>query len=408
MYHTPLLEGKIGLFEFQVSYQSQINNHQTFCFTFMDTCTGMISSVELPIHGDVLEAILSHVPLIHLIPASHVSKSWTATVSSAFRTSTNAKPWLILHTQSYRHPYPTTTHAYDPESNSWIQIRSPAIDYVSTLRSSHSNLLYMISPSKLSFSSDPLHLTWHHAVAPKISRIDPVVSVVGRHVVVAGGAFDFEDDPLAVEVYDLRSQQWTKSDPMPEFFNQSASSMWLSVASDDRHLFVMEKSSGVTYSFNTSNNNWSGPYNLRPDHRVFYSVIGFSDARLIVIGMLGEPEDVDGVKVWEVNCNSSECKEIGEMPENILENLKSHDSFISSIDVAMAGNIAYICICSRAEEVIVCEFIDGGGCRWRSVANTVASCGSIMDKLVLTCSKVGIEELQRATRSENRRFVVKR
>ncbi|KAI3810113.1 hypothetical protein L1987_19722 [Smallanthus sonchifolius] len=51
----------------------------------------------------------------------------------------------------------------------------------------------------------------------------------------------FEDDPLAVEVYDLRSQQWTKSDPMPEFFNQSASSMWLSVASDDRHIFVMEK-----------------------------------------------------------------------------------------------------------------------------------------------------------------------
>lgn len=363
---------------------------------------------EQPIYGDVLEAILSHVPLVHLLPASGVSKSWTAAISSALRTSTNTKPWLIVHTQRSRYPYPTTTHAYDPESNMWIEIRRPPIDYVSTLRSSHSNLLYMLSPSKLSLSFDPLHLTWHDAVAPKVSRIDPVVAVVGRHVVIAGGAYDFEDDPLAVEVYDLQSQQWTKSDPMPEFFNGSAASLWLSVASSDPHLFVMEKTSGVTYSFNPNNNTWSGPYDLRPDHRVFYSVIGFLNDRLIVIGMFGEAEDVDGVKLWEVNSESFELNEIGELPANLLEKLKSHNSQISSIDVSMAGSIAYIYISSRAEEVIMCEFIDGGGCRWCSVANTVANSRSIMDKLVFTCSKVGIEELQRATKSENRRFVVKR
>ncbi|KAI3762856.1 hypothetical protein L1987_53298 [Smallanthus sonchifolius] len=84
-----------------------------------------------------------------------------------------------------------------------------------------------------------------------------------------------EDDPLAVEVYDLRSQQWTKSDPMQEFFNQSTSSMWLSVA-------------------------FRRPSSLRHGEK-----LRFSDARLIVIGMLDEPEDVDGVKLWEVNCNSS-------------------------------------------------------------------------------------------------------
>ncbi|KAK9076178.1 hypothetical protein SSX86_004511 [Deinandra increscens subsp. villosa] len=371
------------------------------------------SDEQPPIHGDVLEAILSHVPLIHLIPVSQVSKSWTAGVSSAVRTSTTAKPWLILHTQGYTPPHRTTTHAYDPESNSWIEIRSPSIDYVSSLRSSHSNLLYMISSRNLSFSFDPLHLTWHHAVVPKVNRIDPVVAVVGRRVVVAGGAFDFEEDPLAVEVYDLRSRKWTKSDPMPEFFTGSASATWLSVASDDReYLYVMEKSSGVTYSFDTNNNTWSGPYDLRPDRRVFESVIGFSDGRLIVIGMLGEPEDVNGVKLWEVNSRSFECRKIGEMPADLVESLKSRDSLISSVDVAMAGNVAYICNRYRAEEVMVCEFDEdgggggGGGCRWRRVANTVANGG--VDKLVFTCSKVGMEELQRATRSRNRKFVVKR
>ncbi|CAI9275111.1 unnamed protein product [Lactuca saligna] len=373
-----------------------------------NSSTARSSFDEQSIHGDVLEAILSQVPLVHLLPASGVSKSWSAAVSSALRTSTNTKPWLIIHTQSSRHPFSTTSHAYDPESNMWIEIRQPAIGYVSTLRSSHSNLLYMLSPSKLSLSFDPLHLTWHHAVAPKVSRIDPVVAVVGSHVVIAGGAYDFEDDPLAVEVYDLESQQWTKSDPMPEFFNGSAASLWLSVASVDPHLFVMEKTSGVTYSFNPNNNTWSGPYDLRPDHRIFYSVIGFSNDRLIVIGMLGDAEDVDGLKFWEVNCESFEINEIGEMPANLLENLKSHDSQISSIDVSMVGNAAYVYISSRAEEVFMCEFIDGGGCSWRSVANTSANGRSIMDKLVFTCSKIGIEELQRATRSGNRKFVVKR
>ncbi|KVH95615.1 F-box/kelch-repeat protein At1g23390-like [Cynara cardunculus var. scolymus] len=369
----------------------------------MDTC-----NEQLPIHGDVLEAVLSHLPLIRLLPASRVSKSWNAAVSSALLVSNNTKPWLIIHTQNSRHPYPTTTHAYDPASNVWIQILHPPIHYVSTLRSSQSNLLYMLSQSKLSLSFDPLHLTWHHAAGPKVSRIDPVVAVVGGHVVVAGGAYDFEDDPLAVEVYDLRSQRWTKSDPMPESFNQSASSLWLSVASGDSHLFVMEKSSGVTHSFNPNNDTWSGPYDMRPDDRVFYSVIGFSDDKLVVIGMLGDAEDVDGIKLWEVNCESFEFEEIGEMPASLVENLKSQNLQISSIDVSMGGNMAYIYISSRPEEVIVCEFIDGGGCRWCSVVNTVANGWSVMDKLAFTCSKVGMEELQRATRSESRRFVVKR
>ncbi|KAJ0914958.1 hypothetical protein HanPSC8_Chr06g0244471 [Helianthus annuus] len=119
----------------------------------MNNYTETNSSTEPPpIHGDILDAILSHIPLIHLIPLSHVSKAWTASVSSAFRTSTNPKPWLVLHTQSSRHsyqyqcPYPST-HAYDPDSNKWIRIhtRSPTTNHITTLRSSHSNLLYTLS-----------------------------------------------------------------------------------------------------------------------------------------------------------------------------------------------------------------------------------------------------------------------
>ncbi|KAF5801878.1 putative kelch-type beta propeller [Helianthus annuus] len=383
----------------------------------MNNYTETNSSTEPPpIHGDILDAILSHIPLIHLIPLSHVSKAWTASVSSTFRTSTNPKPWLVLHTQSSRHsyqyqcPYPST-HAYDPDSNKWIRIhtRSPTTNHITTLRSSHSNLLYTLSPTNFSFSFDPLHLTWHHVSAPKVSRLDPIVAVVGRRVVVAGGAYDFENDPLAVEIYDLQSHTWIKSDPMPRIFsfNHSASSIWLSVASDDPNLFVMEKSSGMTYSFDTSTNTWSGPYDLRPDRNVYHSVIGKLTGRLIVIGVLGEAEDVTGVKVWEVDCESFGLKAIGEMPVDIVEDLRRCDEVISSIDVVMGGNVVYMCVGERDGEVVVCEVGDKGGCRWRKVVNTVGECG-VMDRVVLTCSVVGVEDLQRAVRVEDWKFVVKR
>nr|GEZ33942.1 F-box/kelch-repeat protein At1g23390 [Tanacetum cinerariifolium] len=200
----------------------------------MNTCNNETSSSDeqqsSPLHGDILQSILSHVPLIHLLPASHVSKTWSTAVTTT--TPTTTKPWLIIHTQTSRPPYPIQTHTYDPDSSSWIQIIQPSIKYISSLKSSHSNLLYMLSPSHLSFSSDPMHVTWHHLLAPKIWRVDPVVAQVGDYIIVAGGVCDFEDDDdkLAVEVYDLNLGKWIKSNPMPEVFSQSGSATWLSVA----------------------------------------------------------------------------------------------------------------------------------------------------------------------------------
>lgn len=368
-----------------------------------------IAAVAAPIHGDVLEAVLSHLPLIHLVPASLASKSWYKVVSSILLKCQKSQPWLILHTQSSRSPYLTTMEAYDPASNLWIEIHQPPIDYVFALRSSQSNLLYMLSPSKLSFSFDPLHLTWHHAVAPRVWRIDPMVAVVGKHVVVAGGACDFEQDPLAVEIYDVESQKWTKPEPMPEFFKESASSTWHSIASDDYRLFIVEKNSGILHTFDPVTNTWYGPYDLHPDHLIFHSSIGFSGDTLILIGMLDDSGDVISIKLWEVNRQSFECVEIGEMPAVLVAKLKGADLEISSIEVRMAGNVAYIYKSWLREEVIVCEFSDCGECRWRSTANAVASDRSITERSVFTCSMVGIEELRRATRSTvNRRFRFKR
>ncbi|MFS8015533.1 hypothetical protein Hanom_Chr15g01357791 [Helianthus anomalus] len=132
---------------------------------------------------------------------------------------------------------------------------------------------------------------------------------------------DFEENPLAVEIYDLQSHTWIKSNPMPRIFNHPASPIWL------HFQFV--------------------PYGV-------------------------------------------------EMPVDFVEDLKRCETVISSIDVIMAGNVVYICVDSRGEEVVVCAVGDGGGCRWRTMVNTVVD----MDKVVLTCSVVGLEEVI----GERRRF----
>ena len=76
-----------------------------------------------------------HVPLIDLVPVCHMSTSWKGAVFSSLRHLNSVKPWLIVHAQSTRYPYTTTSHAYDPRMHVWVDIEQPSINYVLTLRS---------------------------------------------------------------------------------------------------------------------------------------------------------------------------------------------------------------------------------------------------------------------------------
>lgn len=351
---------------------------------------------QTPIHGDLLEAVLSHVPLIDLLPAYYVSKSWKRAVSSSLRHVNTIKPWLIVHAQTTRSPYSITTHAYDPRSRVWIEIHRPSVSFISSLRSSHSRLLYMLSPSKFAFSSDPLHHTWHHADPPLVWRMDPIVAQVGHRIVVAGGACDFEDDPLAVEVYDQRSRAWERCDSMPATLKGSASSTWLSVAVDGDKVYVTERCSGGTYAFDPNSKTWFGPFDLRPDPSGFCWAIGYAGGSMILVGLLGNAEDVKSVKMWEVRGEPLGCKEMGEMPKNLVEIFKSDSFSVSSIAVAAMGDFVYLHDPSEPREVIQCEIVNGM-CRWGSVRNAVVNDKTRMQqRMVLSCADVSIGDLRTA------------
>ncbi|KAL6991438.1 hypothetical protein U1Q18_009550 [Sarracenia purpurea var. burkii] len=91
------------------------------------------------------------------------------------------------------------------------------------------------------------------------------------------------------------------------------------------------------------------------------------------------------------------------MPPRFLEKIKSENPLLSSIGVCLAGNILNIYDPSVAKEVFVCEFVNDG-CRWQTVRNVVAGDRNRMKRLVFTSSKVGIDNVRKALRSQNRRF----
>ncbi|XP_058772293.1 F-box/kelch-repeat protein At1g23390-like [Vicia villosa] len=364
---------------------------------------------EAPIHGDVLEAIFSLVPLIHLVPSCHVSKAWNSAVFSSLSHVKQIKPWLIILSQTTLSSRVNIAHAYDPRSHSWLKIikHQPLINKpceIPTVRSSHSTLLYTITPSEFTFSLDALHLDWHQAPAPRVWRVDPIVARVGKRVVVSGGACDFEDDPLAVEMYDMENRDWIMCPSMPAMLKSASASMWISVAVVGETVYLTEKNSGLTYSFHSVMKVWEGPYDLRPDESVFYSVTGTLSEKLTVAGLVGEPGNVREVKLWAVKEElGSGMEEIGSMPKEMVEKLKG-DSEFGSVEVVWVGNFVYLRNTLVLEELVVCEVVDGKMCEWRSVKNAAVDGGT---RMVLCGGDVRMEDLQRAVMSEKQTFCMK-
>ncbi|KAG6598226.1 F-box/kelch-repeat protein, partial [Cucurbita argyrosperma subsp. sororia] len=78
---------------------------------------------ECAIGGDILEEIISHVPLVDLVSANSVASSWRSAISTSLLRLNTVKPWLMLHSQSTRSPSAVTTLAYDPRSHLWMEVQ---------------------------------------------------------------------------------------------------------------------------------------------------------------------------------------------------------------------------------------------------------------------------------------------
>ncbi|KAG7029207.1 F-box/kelch-repeat protein, partial [Cucurbita argyrosperma subsp. argyrosperma] len=375
---------------------------------------------ECAIGGDILEEIISHVPLVDLVSANSVASSWRSAISTSLLRLNTVKPWLMLHSQSTRSPSAVTTLAYDPRSHLWMEVQQPSssssnssssssssssIHYFSLLRSSPSSLLYMLSASRFAFSMDPLHLNWEVAAPPIGWRPDPVVAAVGNHIIVAGSGAccGIQDDDTIppLEIYDTTTGTWEWCDSMPTELMDSAASTWLSVAADQNKMYVSVKRSGVTYSFDPRTKTWCGPYNVRGDdvESVFFSVIGCGGKGMIVVGLRGEAEDVRSVVMWELLVETEGRRDEWEMPFQLVEKLKGESEYMPSIHLNVMGDFVFVHNPLEAREVVVCE-VKEGAYRWGSVTAAALDRDSCRFRnLVVSCSNVTLPDLERARNS---------
>ncbi|XP_010477634.1 PREDICTED: F-box/kelch-repeat protein At1g23390-like [Camelina sativa] len=365
---------------------------------------------EGSIEGDVLESILSYLPLLDLDSASQVSKSWNRAVFFSLRRF-KTLPWLFLYTQKTSQPYTlsTTAMAYDPKSDSWIELKStsssPPVEHVSVARSSHSTLLYALSPAGLSFSTDAFHLTWRHVAPPRVWRIDPIVAVVGRSLIVAGGVCDFEEDKFAVELFD--DDAWEICESMPDSLYGSASATWLSVAASSEKMYVTEKSSGAAFSFDPETKSWTKLLDLCPGgFRLYSRSIGYSSESLIMAGITGDEDNPTGIELWGVIVSDespmdSRFESIGSMPEACLDKLRGADSDwpLTSIAFNAVGDMVYIHdAAENGGEIVAAEIGEGGKlCKWRTLPNANAiwnNTSHAAERVIVACSNVGFSDLK--------------
>ncbi|XP_043702201.1 F-box/kelch-repeat protein At1g23390-like [Telopea speciosissima] len=211
-------------------------------------------------------------------------------------------------------------------------------------------------------------------------------------------------------MYDVNSGRWNPCQCMPSLFKDSTTSTWISTATD-RKLYLLEKRSCLICSYDAETKKWGDTFNLNlqisnPSKiNVTHSTIGFVDDRLVLVGLMGEPEDLHGLGLWEVDHDTYECRPVGEMPPEMVEKMRNRNSPLSTVRASMEGGSIYTNNPRNPEQIFFCELKEGI-CQWGYGVNSMANEGNRMQRFVFTCSRVGMDDLHKAVATGSRTFAV--
>ncbi|KMZ56262.1 hypothetical protein ZOSMA_97G00290 [Zostera marina] len=369
-----------------------------------------INSGNAMLHGDVLETIFIQLPTIDLVSTSSVSTAWNHSVNSSLALSPRRLPFLFIHQLKF--PNSVSTHFFDPHSRSWHLLpfhRANNIPRNSKV-CTDSATLFNLTPSFLTFSSDPFHLSWNNTLSPPLLwRSDPVVGFVGSDLVVAGGVYDFEDDPFGVEVLRVNGDGiWRRCQSMPSEFNCS---LFLTTTVVDDKLWVAEKNSGLFSVFNPITGNWGHLENLTGEHRsttdFFLFAISYGcdssgkNTYAVVLGVGGRSKDVSEIRLWKLNYPSMKRKDIGTMPPEMTSKLVTNQdgSPVSSIEILTSSTTGveeffYVYNASNPQEIFMCRVNGVNRCEWESTPNPLMENRSAKDRLIFTCFSIDYDELR--------------
>ncbi|KAJ1687416.1 hypothetical protein LUZ63_018806 [Rhynchospora breviuscula] len=375
----------------------------------------------LDLSGDVLEAVITKVPTVDLIPASRVSREWYLAVHSSLRHHPRRLPWLLLCHYLPPNILRFSIHAFDPSSRTWLSIPrrlsscAPLNHVPARLRSGSSgDRLYALSISNMAISEDPFGARWHMNVEPpKVWRQDAVLAEVGRWVVIAGGGCLMplygEEELRSVEIYDKSTGTWQMAESMPVQFDGSTSATSLSVAASDENLYVMERKTGVFSWFNPKHRNWVPTCQLKSFHDVSSWAVAVGCAKkLLVVGVGAMHESKLSVRIWEVNrehlkVEDGKCEEMPtEMVNQLFQDNEGDDANATwhgwSVEVCGTEHGGYVYNPSEMRNGAVFYELeddeeDNIVRRWEWVPLPETLGDNLMGRIEVGCSKVGLSDL---------------
>ncbi|KAJ7294365.1 hypothetical protein O6H91_Y262700 [Diphasiastrum complanatum] len=349
--------------------------------------------------------VLSHLPVLNLVRASLVSKHWRSIVASPSFIHLHSKgftprPWFFLYGINFLVPAKSQAFAYDPYTRKWhcLPLKSfPEHDQTSLAVSS--GFLYAIT------ASTHLQICHKHDLFPEFlsltppmncSRRNPIVNFVedsisdSYKVIVCGGVSVFEDEDLAVEIFDSDAGSWEVCAGLPGEFRGSSSAHWTTSVICKGRFFVHEMYSGSTAALDLHLKTWTPVHVLRP-LGVRYSYLVSCAGNLLLAGTCSI-QNRGTFALWKVDEVTLDCSEIGQMPEDLYSVFESEEEDKTvNLKCVAAGEMLYVFSLAKHNgyAVVSCQVSDDKCC-WMQVP-TLARSVNRFDNLVGLCAPVTLK-----------------
>ncbi|KAG6556421.1 hypothetical protein Mapa_002364 [Marchantia paleacea] len=361
---------------------------------------------------EVLELIVAKLPAVSVLEAAQVCKNWLTVVRSRrfanfYDQLACRKSWFFQCCVNYLLPEKNQGYGYDPESKQWHKLSpqcfQPEQDKFA-MASSPDGLLYSIfTLSDLTYKREFLSKQWSEAPPMKYSRNAPLLGVVdspdakSHKLLVAGGVSFFEDDDLALEIYDSASRSWEVCESLPREFRNNSSRHWMTSAVVGGRFFVAEVYTGLIASFDLQSMRWSAVGTLRPAGVVHSHLLAIQGS--LFLGGSCYSEDKHSFKIWRVNVAAQECGvEIASMPSALCKIFGPSDDGGperkgEGIQCVASGDLIYIFSREqyRDNQVVVCDLSSRGADQW-SLLPPLPATGSF-NHVVVVSSPVKIASL---------------
>lgn len=306
------------------------------------------SSIWRNLPSDILERVLTHLPVLSLLRFKTVCKRFNRVILSKPILNTHSHlpsrdPWIaVFQSDSCSH-----FHAYNPSLNAWHQISLSFLPFHVRGLASAGGLLCCRGEQNGSLSivvCNPITKRWM-ILPPMIKkRLVPIVSTVVERsefkVFVAGD--DLLPDgngvkDLSSEVYESSTSRWTLSGPIPPETDLELCSVIC-----NGNLYFITCSPYGALSFNLQEGVWTKIQAPMPKNLTIPSLVECS-GRIFMVGGALKKTMLDSIRIWELCENAMAWKEVAKMKNKLFKELYSEERELYFSAVGH-GNLIYFSI----------------------------------------------------------------